>query len=619
MRPTSLVLPTKPDKTKYKDSSGNIEEDEFAMARFEWQENYKSMMKRKEKYKENESNAWALIYDQCSPELKNKLEGATGYEACKNTNNVVALLTMIRGYCCQFDTLNNEFMSIVGAMKNLMYFFQKPNQSNSDYHEDFMAMVEVIEDYGGAGSLSHFPKMIQKELDSNSSVSDPSNPTTAEMNDAKKVVRDKYLAALMLNGANRDKYGELKRSMAENYVTGTSDYPESSEMVLRILNAYQPPPGWNRRMKAEGGDDQGAMFAQTEGGDWKKNIACHTCGKKGHLARECRSKGKTDNKGSEQVHANMGQDGGNDVDEGENLFVQQRKGVVDPNYILLDNQSTVNQIANANLLKNIRKADKPIIVHCNAGSTKTDLVGDLGGMTVHHNPNSIANVLSLKSVAAKHRVTYDSEDRGGVFKVHTPNGVVEFMPTPRGLHYIDVGRSGESVHHMLVTNTGMGDEKEEEDGGNDTDANSEDQEEKDEFVMVNTVRKNFEGFTMHKIKKAQEAQRLQGMIGIPTDKEFVGMVREKLIANCPVNVKDIQNANHIFGPDRANLRGKQTRTSPERVRVDYVNVPQSFMDIYKYVTIVADVMFVNGLPFLVTSSRGISLITIEYLPSRTAK
>ena len=49
MRPTSLVLPTKPDKTKYKDSSGNIDEDEFAMARFEWQENYKSMMKRKEK------------------------------------------------------------------------------------------------------------------------------------------------------------------------------------------------------------------------------------------------------------------------------------------------------------------------------------------------------------------------------------------------------------------------------------------------------------------------------------------------------------------------------------------------------------------------------------------
>jgi hypothetical protein len=47
----------------------------------------------------------------------------------------------------------------------------------------------------------------------------------------------------MLNGANASKYGELKRSMAENYVTGTSEYPESPEVVLCILNAYQPPAG----------------------------------------------------------------------------------------------------------------------------------------------------------------------------------------------------------------------------------------------------------------------------------------------------------------------------------------------------------------------------------------
>ncbi len=36
-------------------------------------------------------------------------------------------------------------------------------------------------------------------------------------------------------------------------------------------------------------------------------------------------------------------------------------------------------------------------------------------------------------------------------------------------------------------------------------------------------------------------------------------------------------------------------------------------------TLVADVMFVNGLPFLVTSLRGLSLVTIEHLLSRTAK
>ncbi len=66
-----------------------------------------------------------------------------------------------------------------------------------------------------------------------------------------------------------------------------------------------------------------------------------------------------------------------------------------------------------------------------AGVTKTDLEGELGRMTVHHNPNSIANMLSLKSVAEMHRVMYDSWDCGGVFMVHTPNGVVEFKPNAR--------------------------------------------------------------------------------------------------------------------------------------------------------------------------------------------
>ena len=271
---------------------------------------------RKDKYNENESNAWALIYDQCAPELKNKLEGTVDYIACKNKNDVVSLLSMIRGYCCQFDTLNDEYMSIVGAIKNLLYLFQKPTLTNSDYHEDFTAMVEVIVEYGGAGSLTYFPNMIKKELRTKSI--DMENTTGDEMKEAKKTVREKFLAALMLNSANRDKYGELKRSMAENYVTGTSKCPESLEVVLHILNAYVPPLGWNRRIKQDATNlsDEGAMFAQTGGDDsWKANITCHGCGKQGHLKRECPNKKKD----KDQMHATIDKE--NNPDDGENLFL----------------------------------------------------------------------------------------------------------------------------------------------------------------------------------------------------------------------------------------------------------------------------------------------------------
>jgi hypothetical protein len=215
------------------------------MAKFAWKEDYKGMKHRMDKYNDNESNAWALIHDQCSPELKNKLKGTSGYDNAKSSNDIIKLLTMIKGYCCQFDTLNDEYMSIVKSLKNLFYFFQKTEQTNSEFHEDFMALVEVIEEYGGTGSLIYFPNMIKKDLLSKN-ITDPSQALADELKEAKGIVRKKFLAALMLNGANDSKYSELKCSMAEIYVTGTSKYPESPEVVLRILNAYQyqPPAGW---------------------------------------------------------------------------------------------------------------------------------------------------------------------------------------------------------------------------------------------------------------------------------------------------------------------------------------------------------------------------------------
>jgi hypothetical protein len=58
-----------------------------------------------------------------------------------------------------------------------------------------------------------------------------------------------------------------------------------------------------------------------------------------------------------------------------------------------------------------------------------------------------------------------------------------------------------------------------------------------------------------------------------------------------------------------------TRSKPEHVWVDYVETPHDFMNVHKYVTLVAVVMFVNGLPFLVTYSGGIGQVTIDFLPS----
>ncbi len=108
---------------------------------------------------------------------------------------------------------------------------------------------------------------------------------------------------------------------------------------------------------------------------------------------------------------------------------------------------------------------------------------------------------------------------------------MEFKPSSHGLHYHEVSDPSSNIGLMLV----------------------------------NTVRGHFEGYTRHDVKRAREARRIQGMIANPTEREFAGMVREKLLTNCPITVHDVENANQIFGPDLANLRGKTTRAKLDHV------------------------------------------------------
>ena len=53
--------------------------------------------------------------------------------------------------------------------------------------------------------------------------------------------------------------------------------------------------------------------------------------------------------------------------------------------------------------------------------------------------------------------------------------------------------------------------------------------------------------------------------------------------------------------------------------VDRVLIPDEFYRLNTFVTIAADVMFVAGVPFVVTYPRKIKFATAEYLPRRTAR
>ena len=59
------------------------------------------------------------------------------------------------------------------------------------------------------------------------------------------------------------------------------------------------------------------------------------------------------------------------------------------------------------------------------------------------------------------------------------------------------------------------------------------------------------------------------------------------------------------------------------MRVEIIQIPWAnawdFVQMHKYVTLVADILFVNGLLLLVTSSRDLILATIKYLSLKPTK
>jgi hypothetical protein len=94
--------------------------------------------------------------------------------------------------------------------------------------------------------------------------------------------------------------------------------------------------------------------------------------------------------------------------------------------LLLDTQSRVHLFSQPEHVANIRPAVNPIKVHCNKSFMDTTQEADFGDTPVYFDARGIANVLSLYQLGQYFQVTYDSKDHGGVFKVFTQAGVVEF-------------------------------------------------------------------------------------------------------------------------------------------------------------------------------------------------
>ena len=135
----------------------------------------------------------------------------------------------------------------------------------------------------------------------------------------------------------------------------------------------------------------------------------------------------------------------------------------------------------------------------------------------------------------------------------------------------------------------------------------------EDCIIVDTVSGNFEGYTKTEVKAAHEAYKARGHTGNIPEQDLACVVHNQSVVNCDITPRALSNATEIFGPYLPGVRGKSVRRKLDRVITDRICIPRDFQRIQQSVTCVADIFFMNEIPFLITLSRKMKFVTVEHI------
>ena len=635
-----------------------------------WKQEVAAYVKDRSMLKTNNQNAYSLIFGQCSEEIRAVLLEMDDHDQIATSGDPIGLLKNIRTIMFQFKTTKYMPQAIYECKRRVYTNRQDKEMSVPDYFRTFKNNIEVVQHNGGSFGIEE--GLVAEQLKEVGS--DFATATPAQLTIAQDEAKDMSMAVAFVLGADRGRFGKLIEDLENSYTQGTDKYPKTLTDAYKLLANWKqdirpsctPVNNHNNNTGSElafanvdedGKDDEtGTALATVDTrGRHFPGVKCYNCNMFGHYAGNC------PNASAPRDEAQLFMAGIEADDEVEFTFAMPHGigGKLPRNWILLDNQSTVNIFYNKQLLKDVHETDSFVRVHCNAGVAQTNMVGTLPGFPgrVWYHPNGIANILSMSQVEQHFPVTYD-RDNG--FVITKPDGTTrQFTKSPRGLHYLDVStttmacttaaRSGHDNKQKDLSADEADNKKDEADNKKDNNmgegttkktkktnktkktkeiCESKEQNErvgednkmddhKTDTALVITVADKISNYTNKGYRRAELARKLQNIIGRPSTQDFLKIVGESELRNCPLNTTDVRAAEDVFGPNLGSLKGKTVSKPVPALNYQVVDLPPEIRMRYKDVTLAIDIMFVNKLAFLVTISHNIKFGTVEYIPTRT--
>lgn len=524
----------------------------------------KEMAERKARYRSNKGNAHALLWENCSKQLKEKIQMRTDYQKIKLCP--IALLAAIKEHSINFNEDKYGGKTVAEAIRNFGSIRQREDEGLNDYAIRFKSIGNILlEQIGG---VIEFPKIMDN------------------LQISKEEAFNHIMGLMFLETSNSQKYAPLSNHLENQYSLNKIEYPRAFNDMLKIMSNYKSTDkksSENKKSKSI----ESKMEAQAPELSFAQNeeVLCYCCGKKNHKSPECffRSSDRAQWFINKNKPAQEKKPGGKEKKK-DNPQWMMAQANEDNNFmkthLLLDSQSTIDLICNSSLVTDIHDIDTPIILNTNAGSMvvkKQATMPDYG--LVYFSEEAMANVISLANMSKKYHVQYDSAKEDAIIVTHG-ECKAKFIRTKSGLYAKKIKMADVAT------------------------------------CMVETVKENENFYTPRQISRAKRARELINALGYPSISDVKNILKMNSIRNCPVTLEDVILAENIYGKNIASLKGKTTRKKPEVVINDNVEIPQELKIAQRDIGLCVDVMYVQGMPFLTTVSKNVKYHTAVFLTSR---
>jgi hypothetical protein len=262
-------------------------------AKTEYEAMAKEWVARRSHYRQNQSVMCGLIAKRCENDLTDRLETRPGYKEWSMRKPLV-FLRMIKEECIAFKDNEYPCSTQHKVFKDLYNILQGPEESVSDYAKRVRVHWELL--------------LLSTTISYNRI-----NPKLHEGYTSKTIVEravlnirtdERFIAYVMVVGADKRRFGQLIERLEDAYDVGTDNYPHTIDDAKNYLDRTA-----EKKSHGDDGDRTAEKKSHGDDGDVKSVGAvpqcqnqikddelelsfatirmCHVCGKKGHLAPKC--------------------------------------------------------------------------------------------------------------------------------------------------------------------------------------------------------------------------------------------------------------------------------------------------------------------------------------------